>query len=274
MTLFIPFVEMKLAQELLRGEVAESLMRTDGVVDLFPLAEFAIEFFHFQRASGDLVELLGVGAVGAFDGAVEFGRARGQHEQMQAALLAGLFELGGELGAAIDLHGADGKGHAVLQSIEELGSGLGGGASVRLNHIPAGDHVAGGELFEDHAGYRTHVQGIDLDQIAGLGDRVLLGFAHGIGTGPQSAARSRNPAAGRFHQPALRFSWVRMRPTMEVETGRCWRRRSTASLSLPQRGNCNRKVKTFSSKGKVQVGWRRRWGRWLRASSVLKSNGS
>ena len=62
---------------------------------------------------------------------------------MEVTLLAGEFELGGELGTAIDLHGADGKGHAVLQSVEELSRGLGGGASVSLNHVPAGDHVAG-----------------------------------------------------------------------------------------------------------------------------------
>src|SRR6266849_5444706 len=76
-------------------------MRADGVVDLFPMPEFAIEFFRFQGASGDLVELLGVGAVGAFDGTVEFGRARREHEQVQAALLASKFKLGGKLAAAI-----------------------------------------------------------------------------------------------------------------------------------------------------------------------------
>src|SRR6266849_6370686 len=79
------------------------------------MPEFAIEFFHLQGASGDLVELLGVGAVGAFDGAVEFGRARREHEQVQAALLASQFELSGKLAAAIDLDRANGKGHAVLQ---------------------------------------------------------------------------------------------------------------------------------------------------------------
>jgi hypothetical protein len=61
---------------------------------------------------------------------------------------------------------------------------------------------------------------------------------------------------------------------MEVETANFWRRRRTASLSLPQRGNCNRNRKTFSSKGKDQVG-RRRWrGQWLPSSSVVKSYGS
>jgi hypothetical protein len=57
-------------EELERGEVAEGLMRADGVVDSFPVPQLAIEFFHFQRARRDLVELLGVGAVGAFDNAV------------------------------------------------------------------------------------------------------------------------------------------------------------------------------------------------------------
>jgi hypothetical protein len=90
-------------------------MRADGIVDVLPVAEFAVEFFHFQRAGRDLVELLGVGAIGAFDGAVEFRGTGRQDEQMEAALLAGRFELGGKLGASVDLHGADGKGHAVCK---------------------------------------------------------------------------------------------------------------------------------------------------------------
>ena len=63
-----------LAQEL-QGEIAESLMGTDGVIDFFPLAQFAVELVQFQRASGVLIELLGVGAIGAFDGPVEFLRS-------------------------------------------------------------------------------------------------------------------------------------------------------------------------------------------------------
>src|SRR5271156_4243029 len=122
-------------------------MGVNGVVDFSPVAEFAVEFFHFQRAGCDLVELLGVGAIGAFDGAVELGRTWWQDEPMKAALLAGLFELGGELRTASDLDGADGKGHAMLQGVKELGGGLSGGASVRLQHVPAGNHITSGELF-------------------------------------------------------------------------------------------------------------------------------
>jgi hypothetical protein len=42
-------------------------------------------------------------------------------QQAQAALLIGLFELGGELASAVDLQGANGKGHAVEQGFQKLG---------------------------------------------------------------------------------------------------------------------------------------------------------
>ena len=58
-------------------------MRAQQFADFFPLSQLTIESFHFQRAGGDLIELLGMGAVGAFDGAIEFGRARGQDEQVR-----------------------------------------------------------------------------------------------------------------------------------------------------------------------------------------------
>ena len=46
-----------------------------------------------------------------------------------------------------------------------------------LDDIPARDHIASGELFENHAGQRAHVEGIDLAQIAGPRNRVLLAAA-------------------------------------------------------------------------------------------------
>jgi hypothetical protein len=112
------------------------------------VAQFTIELFHLQGTSGNLIELLGVGAVGAFDGAVEFGGASREHKPVQAALLTGLFELGGKLRAAIDLDGANGERHAVLQSVEELSGTLRGSARVGLHHILTRDQVARGELFQ------------------------------------------------------------------------------------------------------------------------------
>ena len=158
-------------------------------------------------------------------------------------MLTGLFELGGELRAAIDLHSANGKRHAVQQSFQELSGVLSGGSAVGLDHVPARDHIAGGELFEDHAGHRAHLQGIDLDEVTRLGNRILLGFAHGVGTDAQCPARSRNGGSG-FPQARPRcFSRVRMRPTMEVEMPSPPCRSSTAKPSLPSAETATAKSK-------------------------------
>jgi hypothetical protein len=135
--------------------------------------------------------------------ALSLGERGGRTNRWRPRCLAGLFELGGKLRAAIDLHGADGEGHAVLPGVEELRGGLSGGAGVRLQHVPAGNHIASGELFEDHTGNGTDIQGIDFDQVAGLRSRIFLGFAHGVRAETQGAARSRDAAARWFDQSAL-----------------------------------------------------------------------
>ena len=63
-----------------------------------------------------MVKLLAMGAIGAFDRTVKFGGTRGQDEQVQAALLAGLLGLGRELRAAVDLQGANGRGIGMTPS--------------------------------------------------------------------------------------------------------------------------------------------------------------
>src|SRR6185312_2919918 len=106
---------LEFRQELQRGAVAESLMRADGVVGVLPGAQLPIEGGQVPVGGGDLMELLGMGAVGAFDVAVELRGAGREDEEPEAKLLAGLLEVGGELATAIDLHGADRKGHAGLE---------------------------------------------------------------------------------------------------------------------------------------------------------------
>src|SRR6185437_11801684 len=120
-------------------------------------AQFAVEGGEAPIGGGDLMELLGMGAVGALDVAVELGRAGRKDEEAEAELLAGLLEVGGKLAAAIDLHGPDGEGHAGLEGGEELGGGGGGGAGADFEHVPAGDDIAGGELLEHEAREGTEV---------------------------------------------------------------------------------------------------------------------
>jgi hypothetical protein len=68
------------------------------VVGPLPGEQFLGERGDVARAGGDLIEFLQVSAVGAFQGAVEFGGAGGQQEQFETARAASFFR-GGELAA-------------------------------------------------------------------------------------------------------------------------------------------------------------------------------
>jgi len=139
-------------------------------------------------------------ALGALDRAIEFGRAGRQHEQLQPALLASVFKGGGEFATAIDLQDAEREGHALLQGVEKAGSRRGGGPAVGIDHVPARDHLASGELLEHHARHRAHLQGVDLDQIAGLLDAPAGGLADGIKPRPGTGARRTIPIRSRLQQ--------------------------------------------------------------------------
>jgi hypothetical protein len=125
---------------------------------------------------------------------------------------------------------------------------------MSLQHVPAGNHIAGGERFKDHAGDGTDVQGIDLDQVAGLRSRIFPGFAHRVGTRPQGAARSGDAAARRFDQSALLLEssenashhGSRNRKLLTVQKHR--------QLVFAPPRKLQPHPQTFSSKGKAQVG--------------------
>ena len=67
-------MELRLTQELGGGEVAEGLVGADGMVGMLPGAEFSVQGGQGEVGGGDLVELLGVRTISAFDVAVEFSR--------------------------------------------------------------------------------------------------------------------------------------------------------------------------------------------------------
>lgn len=94
-----------------------------------------------------LIEFFGVGTLGSFNVAIELGRAWRQHEEPDAALLAGGLEAGGKFAAAVDLNGPNGKGHALLQVGQKLHGTRGGGLPIDREDIPARDEIAGGELL-------------------------------------------------------------------------------------------------------------------------------
>ena len=74
------------------SEIVQGLVWADGVVDTLPGHELPVQGSHLQGEVIDLVELLGMGALGQLHAAIELGRARGQHKQPNVPLMAGLFE--------------------------------------------------------------------------------------------------------------------------------------------------------------------------------------
>ena len=88
-------------EELGGGEVAEGLVGADGMVGMLPGLEFAIQGGDFESTGGDLIELLGVRTISAFDVAVEFSRvlkkAWGPVIVSEANDLSSLSPVGGEM---------------------------------------------------------------------------------------------------------------------------------------------------------------------------------
>jgi hypothetical protein len=176
-------------------------MGADVVVDGFPFTECLVEGFDLEIAVVDIVELLDVCSVGSLNMTVELWRARGQDEEADTVGLTGVFEGGVELRAAIHLKCFDGERHPPKQSVEEAGGSGGGGSGVRLDHIPAADHVSGSEVFEHDARQGTEVEGIHLDQIPRLSDPVVSGLAYGVRPGMRAPAGA-DTVAGRFLEHA------------------------------------------------------------------------
>ncbi|MCI0529294.1 MAG: hypothetical protein L0Y56_17795 [Nitrospira sp.] len=108
-----------LLEKLQGGELTQSLVRPHGVIDFLPLEQFLVQINNRLRGRCDFVKFFGMGAVGPFHSAVELRAFGRQDEQTDAQLLTGLFELGKEFGAAINLESSDGKGHALLEGVQE-----------------------------------------------------------------------------------------------------------------------------------------------------------
>ncbi len=79
--------------------LSERLMRAAGVAEALEFGQLDVEGADAQLAGVELVELVSAGRVGALDAAIAIGASGRQHEQGDAAPLAGGLELGHELAA-------------------------------------------------------------------------------------------------------------------------------------------------------------------------------
>src|SRR3990172_6576158 len=183
-----------------RGEVAERLVRPDRVVGGLPRPQLGLERAEIGLGVGDLVELLGVGPVGALDRAVELGAARRQDEEGDAPRLAVRLELGHELAAAVDADRPDREGHPRREGIEDADRARRRGPPPELEDVPARHDVAGGELLERiPPRERADVERVELDEVAQTDDRPAGRLAHGIGAVPAPLPGA-DPPAARFAQ--------------------------------------------------------------------------
>ena len=103
-------------------------MRPVVVVEALEFGQLDVQLAGAQLAVAGLVELVAAGGVGALDAAIVFGASGRQHEQFDAAPLAGGLELGRGLAAAVDLHRLDGERRLADQVVEERRGAGGGGA--------------------------------------------------------------------------------------------------------------------------------------------------
>ena len=166
---------------------------SDGVVEV-------LEFGEGGRSLGD-GEFAGVegpefgpgGVVGALDAAVGLWGSWREDEEWKLEVATCGFELGHELGAAVDLDGLD-PGVLGEQRFEESAGVAGGGAGEDEAEHELGGRADGAELL---GGLSVAGDGhvVDLDELAGRGGAHAGGEARGVAAGEVAAPLRRGPSA-------------------------------------------------------------------------------
>ncbi len=160
--------------------LSERLMRPVGVVEALEFGQLDVQGADAELAGVELVELVAAGGVGALDAAVIFGASGRQHEQGDAAPLAGGLELGHEFAAAVDLHRLDIERRLADQVVQELRGAGGGGARVGAHIAKLRDRAYGLELLDAEAGVDGDAHVVDLHHLAGLSAAVAVAPALGV----------------------------------------------------------------------------------------------
>ncbi len=155
-------------------------MRPVGVAEAFEFGQLDVEGADAQLAGAGLAELVAAGGVGALDAAAVFGASGRQHEQGDAAPLAGGLELGRGLAAAVDLHRLDIERRLADQMVEECRGAGGGGARIGAHAAKLRDRAYGLGLLDREAGLDGDARMVDLDHLAGLSPAGAAAPAAGV----------------------------------------------------------------------------------------------
>jgi len=107
-------------------------------------------------------------------------RSRGDDEQTDPSLPAGLLEVFLELRSAIDLDRPNREGELLFHIFQEDRRREARGSPKRPAAVPAGDGIPGAVLVPDFAVAEPKLDGIDLDEVSGSINPISLGLAHGV----------------------------------------------------------------------------------------------
>ena len=168
-------------------------MWSDGVVEVLELGEGGRSLGDGEFAGVEGPEFGPGGVVGALDAAVGLWGSWREDEEWELEVAACGFELGHELGAAVDLDGLD-PGVLGEQRFEESAGVAGGGAGEDEAEHELGGRADGAELL---GGLSVAGDGhvVDLDEFAGRGGAHAGGEARGVAAGEVAAPLRRGPSA-------------------------------------------------------------------------------
>ncbi len=136
------------------------------------LGQLDVQRAHAQLAGAGLAELAAAGGVGALDAAAAIGAFGRQHEQGDAAPLAGGLEPGHGLAAAVDPHRLEVERRLADQAVEESCGASGRGARVGAHAAKLRDRAHRLGLLDREAGLDGDAHMIDPDHLAGLSPAV------------------------------------------------------------------------------------------------------
>jgi len=164
---------------------------SDGVVEVLELGEGGRSLGDGEFAGVEGPELGPGGVVGALDAAVEPGGPWREDEEREAEVAACGFELGHELGAAVDLDGLD-PGVRDERRFEEPAGVADVGAGEDEAEHELGGRADGAELLEGLS-VAGDGQVVDLDEFAGRGGAHAGGEAPGVAAGSSLKETGQSP---------------------------------------------------------------------------------
>ena len=150
------------------SQIVKRSVRSDGVVRFLPRTQFSVENLDaFGLFLKEMIKLVVIGFVGAFDKGVLLGRA-GVGEAV-GTVGACLVKEAEELAAVVGLDVLEREGEGAAGFFEEAFGGAGAGGRERAEDPQAGAGVDGGELEDLGAVGEAQVLGVHLDEGAGEG---------------------------------------------------------------------------------------------------------